>query len=117
MSQIDPACCTWRIDRFLAWLAFMLAAAIVIGCILMRDADAQTVKIVRLCAPLPDLLDGLRRAHDEVPLFYGRNDRHAFVITRAPKGSWSLVEIGPGGEPVCLIDGGGDSKDARGMPT
>lgn len=106
-----------RIDRVLAWLACALAFLILFGCVLMRDADAQTVKIVRLCAPLPDLLDGLRRAHDEVPLFYGRNDRHAFVVTRAPKGSWSLVEIGPGGEPACLIDGGGDSKGARGMPT
>ena len=98
--------------RFAAAIGLMTAAAIL--CLTMALALSQRAAAQALCAPLPNLLAGIKARFDETPVFIGTAKDRRYIVTAAPSGSWTLIQVEPGGEPACIIAGGEGAKDPRG---
>jgi len=82
-------------------LALMAGSAIVLGGT-VAQAQAQMP-----CAPYKEVVDGLKRNHDELPAGLGdAGDGMALLLFRTPSGStWTLVIVRPDGVACMVADG------------
>lgn len=105
-----------RFDRILAILAFAWLLSLLIAFMAIDRADAATVKIAGVCAPLPDVLARFEHDFGERMIFAGRSDQSGVIVLRAQTETWSLLAIDKDRDVACLIGAGGESEDARGKP-
>ncbi len=57
------------------------------------------------CAPITDVLTGLAANYGEAPRVTGLMGGHVLIITAAPGGSWTAMEVKPTGE-ACIVASG-----------
>lgn len=57
------------------------------------------------CAPVADALAGLAATYDEAPRVSALMGSHVLIITVAPSGGWTALEVKPDGE-ACIVASG-----------
>lgn len=82
-------------------LALMAGSAIVLGGTVARAQSPMP------CAPYREVVDGLKRNHDELPAGLGdAGDGMALLLFRTVSGStWTLVVVRPDGVACLVADG------------
>ncbi|MCC6479991.1 MAG: hypothetical protein IT552_12375 [Sphingomonadaceae bacterium] len=88
----------------------MILIAAALFCLLMM---AQLARAQPLCAPLPDLLNGLRTKFGEQPMIRLISGDTVFLLTRSDTGGWSLIRVID--DMGCLIATGKKSEIDRGI--
>ena len=69
-------------------------------CVIGAPAFAQSQ-----CAPISDVLTGLAAKYGEAPRVTAMMGAHVLVITAAPGGGWTALEVKPTGE-ACIVASG-----------
>lgn len=59
-----------------------------------------------LCAPLPDILVGVKKRFNEMIVWTGESKSYRYIITANEQGSWTFIQVAKSGEPACIIAGG-----------
>lgn len=100
-----------RVRRF----ALALVAACVVFLLLLL-VIAAPARAAPLCAPLASVLAHQKTAYGEEPIFIGATATRTIVVTRSPKGDWTVIQVEPDGETACVVVGGTTSDLTIGKP-
>lgn len=61
----------------------------------------------QICTPAMDMLEALKKLHNESLEVAGISDGKMVAVTTSPNGSWTILSIEPGGQSCILADGEG----------